>query len=186
MKKLYPMTTEEMNILTKCEEKAFEVLNSFGLIVEKVPLRIHKSTHTYAECNGLKYISFSRQYIEACVERNKMKSLVTTMIHEYLHMYCHQKDEWCGHTGLWKQLARTITSKSEYKITRCSDFIINKKERENNVKYIVKCECGWTRPYTRKCKAFNYILWTNQTNSPNVRYCCPRCRSFQLRAYWYE
>ena len=185
MRKLYPMTTEEMNILTKCEEKALKVLNSFGLTVEKVPLRIHKSTRVFGQCSGIQHISFSRQYIEACVKRNETKRLVTTMIHEYLHMYCHQHDEWCGHTGLWKQLAQKITSKSEYKIVRCSDFVI-KKSRENNIKYAVECKCGWTRPYARKGKVFDYILWTNQTSLPNKRYYCPRCHSSQLTACWFK
>ena len=177
--KLYSMTERDKKVLGDVEKKALNVLYDLDINVEKVPLAIHNSVRTlgcfHTESKRDKgNISFSKQYLNKCVEENDYEQLTNTMIHEYLHAYCHHKGYDCGHNGQWKALAYRVSRETPYEITRLTKYNLKDKEQS---KYIIKCaKCGLEMNYQRRTKAITYL----QHCEENHRFYCPHCKSFDL------
>ena len=96
--------------------------------------------------------------------------LKNTISHELLHT-CPGGH---GHKGMWKEYADMVNRAFGYNIKRCSSSeeksaeSINGRDREDNIKYILRCTgCGNKWTYMRAGKIVR-----------NYKYChCGRCKS---------
>lgn len=104
------------------------------------------------------------------------KSLMDTVLHEVLHT-C---PNCMNHGKTWKEYARRLNKKFGYDIKRCTSSEekgIEPTSREQDYKYIVKCEnCNLKYYYLRRGEVIRQI----QANPNHHRCSCGRCRSNKL------
>lgn len=118
-------------------------------------------------------INISTRLLEDGVDE---KSLMSTVLHEVIHT-C---PDCMNHGQTWKEYARRLNKKFGYNIKRCTSSEekgIKPAYREQNYKYIVKCEdCNLKYYYLRRGEVIRQIQ-----ARPNTHGCrCGRCRSRRL------
>jgi predicted SprT family Zn-dependent metalloprotease len=77
-----------------------------------------KNDSVYAD-DDHSYLKFNKTYLDTYGVFSD--EVMNTMIHEMLHVYCTAHGKYCGHTGLWKELADKVSRETKYKITRLAD-----------------------------------------------------------------
>ena len=140
-----------------------------------------RGTKTYGRCKKM-----TSNALEATIYLNKtyadsttVQRIKNTIMHELIHSI-----KGCsGHTGLWKQIAKIVSYRSQGKYdikrlsTSCPDFrdtIIHEKgsQKVRPYKYIIVCNhCGQEFKYKTEGKVVKDIKIGREDN-----YKCPRCK----------
>jgi len=142
-----------MRDLQAVAQECIKELDSIGIKCGKIKeFKVNRRAQRWGLCRhysneGYCIIEISDTLLD---ERNDIKGLKNTIIHELLHS-CTPG---AGHKGEWKRLADLVRCKLGYNIKRVSNesekgVLINHHSREKGYKYAVSCvDCGYT--YRRK------------------------------------
>lgn len=148
-----------MRNLMKYAEECMEELDNLG--IEYRPARfkvLNKNVRRFGRCTKIKDDMYNDYEIEIrsilLDERNSVKGLKNTIIHELLHTV----SGCMNHGEKWQRLARLVNNKYGYHISRCNSYeevgvcseIVESIEKERESKlalkptYIIRCEkCGY-------------------------------------------
>ena len=177
--KQYIPTQNEKVILKYIETQALETLKKCNIKPMKAQLMVHSGVSTLGHClwrssGRVAIVSLSRQYMKYGLNGHE-DELINTMIHEYLHVYCHQQNYHCGHTGPWKEYAALVSRKTKYKISRLASTDLRTTQK---YRYELVCQtCGTTTKYM---KAGKYVRFMQQKQGDRMRCCQCGDSNFKL------
>ena len=136
-----------MKDLNKIYDECKEIIEACGIPV-KAPRPVLKVNKRAKMRWGQSKINHTKGYREINISHLLADDnadefpIHNTMIHEMLHQECPNE----GHGGKWKQYAMTISKKTEFDITRCTEYEnygIHPERNNGNHKYTCECKlCG--------------------------------------------